>query len=260
MSCWLCGLALRDTWFSPFVLLLSLIIVLSPLVLAMYEGVIPSTYGVSGQLASGGDTLSSASFTCESFVVGTTGEFNVSMFWRVYGGFLGHLSVLYFVLAGMIVIFVVARPLEMKYFFVELTFTGSRVKLLLGRLIAAISLMLVSSAASALGLASVLYVMLFPGGWWEAFKLALLLSASSVLLSVPVATLLSLVSRSSTVSVLGFLGFVALCLVAGSKIDLAESLVNVAMIVRGDPVGWVSLLLQFLFFVLGLMGVERVEY
>ena len=248
------SLALRDTWLSSITLTFAVLIVLAPLIVSLYSGLLSGSYEASGSLVKGAGNLS-----CKNIVATTTPIINMTMFWKINEGFLKDLSVLYFTLSGLAIIYTIARPLEMKYFYVELTFTGSRVKLLFGRLTAVSSLLLIAAISSALGLAAILYVILFPGSLLDAFRLSLLLSASSVFLSIPVATLFSLIFRNSSVSILGFLGFVALCFLVGSKIELVEAMIDSTLLARNNPASLFGLAVQAIFLVISFIRIESLE-
>ena len=260
------GLFIRDVWLQYSSIVLAIVVVLLPIVLAVYEDVVPYSYSVGGNMLVSvpgvvGETPPTNAV--ESYCVAATTNrlyINMSSFLRIYGGFLDHLSILYFMLSGMVVAIAVARPLEMKYFFIELTFAGSRVKLLLIRLASVSLLLLVSAASSALALSAMLYTLVIPGGLHTALELSLLISIGSALLSIPIATLLSLSSKNTTLSIFGLLGFVALCLVASQRFDVAEAFISMEKMVEEPGTVYVVAPVQLILFAIDVMQAGRVGY
>ncbi|MEL9939611.1 MAG: hypothetical protein QW348_01635 [Ignisphaera sp.] len=260
------GLFIRDVWLQHSSIALAIAIVLLPIILAINEDVVPNRYSVWGMSTNmsvgvvvGATPTSVGEFVCNAMGANRL-NINMTMFLRGYGWFLNHLSILYFMLSGMIVAIAVARPLEMKYFFIELTFAGSRVKLLLSRLASVTLLLLVSAASSALALSAILYTAIIPGGLYTALGLSLLISIGSALLSIPIATLLSLSSKNTTLSIFGLLGFVALCLVVSQKFDVAKALISIENIVEEPGTIFVVAPVQFILFTIDVIEAGRVGY
>jgi len=253
------SLALRDSWYSAPVLVTAFVAVLLPLVAATAVfNVVPSYTRVEGTfIAEGASDVVAAPSGGGSQ---TTLKMSMPEFLRIYGSFLSGISVAYYALFGVMTVYVVARPVEMRYFFVELTFVGSRLRLVALRLLHVLPLMLVSAAASSLGLSAILWVLRFPGTILDAYAFALLISSASALISIPLSVLLSVVTRSSSTSILLLLGFTALCVIASAWIDVARSPIDASMIVARSDARWIGLPVNVALLAADLVAVDRVEY
>ena len=227
------GLFLRDTWGSWFFFAGLLVLVVSPLLATYYMDIIGVETSVSGRLV---DRGFAANFYQYCSVAAGTG-FNASVVakadWAVAARFVGALSFTAFTVGGVVAAFIIARPLEYRYFFVELVFTGSRLWPVLARLAAVFSGLLLAVLSAGFPAAGILLVSGLYGfsDFARAYWLVTVSLLASLVSGVLLSASLSLGLKSTSGSVLAVIVFAALIAFLSAKAEWLLGLVNGAELV-----------------------------
>ncbi len=228
-----------DSLANGFIAGIVVVFALSPLLLAWYEGLgSPRISSFSGRIV-GVDEAAVFLSSCASQVRGGRGGGGAGLlnFSRlIVSRFAGSVSTIGFILSGIIGVWIVARPLELRYFFVELLFTGSRLKLVFARLAASLAVSLVGVVSSSLLSAFVLLVAVPGYDFAKVFPPTLYSLLLSSVSGIVIASALSLGSRSTSGGILGVIGFAVAVAFLASKFDWLRGIVNGASLVF-DGVG-----------------------
>lgn len=273
-------LAFLETWGSRFIVALAVLITLLPVlaVLARYI-VIPSTFHViSGEVVIVvlPDDTSFYPTTWQNVTKLTPiasnvedgrgnrvdtypGEVNVTEW---LSNDVQPLYVANFFIAGLASAVVVARPLELKYFFVELTFTGSRRRLLFERIALVLSLLAFAVFMQSLvtyAIAYVKYGELVLGARVYLYVLARLLLP--VVTAVLAGALVSVVFKNGLAGVLCFIPLIfGVYILSTLWSDLVEVVLGGARVFRDvNGATLYSLYVALLIVLIAVVG-ERVEY
>lgn len=194
-------LPLRES-FSITTIVIAAILASSPLLIAL-TGFIPYNYSVYGEIIkSPNATVSGMSFYRGLCRAAGSVHVNRTMLLLTYLSFFDLVSATYFLLSGVIAAYLIARPLEYKYFFIEATYSGGRLPIFLLRLGSAYMLGVFSSILGAMNLAGVVYVLKLYSGISEALLSSIELLLLETLIAVSVSSLISLFTRSFPTSTL----------------------------------------------------------
>ena len=165
-----------------------------------------------------------------------------------------------FVLAGMIAGNYLAKPLEDKYFFLEVIERGGRLQAFRERLTIALIGLLVPLSLSSPVLAKVLYVDMLVKTEFQAYAYALSYMLMLTLSSISIASALAVYSKKVSDTLLGIFGFAMLVLILQSRLPYLAVLVF-PYITYQKPSYGISFFLSIAFLLgLSLVRVRRIEY
>ncbi len=257
----LVGLALREILFSLRALTIIALCISSPLIIAVAYGLIPSGVSVIVERVVKGHV--NETILLSSIVEGIeAGAPNATVLLESMRWYIDGANIALFAMVGVLSAFVIARPLEYRYFFLEALFYGSRLKAYLARYLVLHMVAVYTALSASLVAASVLYI----NGVFTSLADCYVYVAPSLVLTslsaVSLSALASIYARRVSETILSILGFAALVLLLSSSANMRE----IGAIVLGsipiyDNKGfevYVSSLI--LTNMLALRGVGRVEY
>lgn len=263
------NLGFLDTWRSSILIVLAIVMVIAPIMSLLVGFIsIPSFIDVKGSkiespipvsleeipgvtLVGESSSLSHDQNASETSILDSISTRELSL-----------ICLVNFVIAGLAVIISVARPLEQRYFFIELTFAPSRRRLLFYRVCLVLSMLAVATVSESIVINSISYVVYGERAWTMHVFLYTLASLFMTVLSASlISGLISILSKNTSIGSLSILSFVTLIeivsLVWNDKARVIVRGVEVLRTMEGGLI-YVSLMLVLLTLV-AFIG-DRVEY
>ncbi|MEB2793319.1 MAG: hypothetical protein G5Z42_01790 [Caldisphaeraceae archaeon] len=261
------GLGFRDTWGSKIFIGIAIVIILIPIFLAYYNGFITASYSSTGSMLHTKTVINS----CYLISSNENRSSLLSQLLKVRNGYASRTDSIIFLISGFAVIQAIARPLELRYAFLELTFSRRKYRLFLRRFGMAISILILAAFLEALTFASVFQVAESMGKPYISptyiFSSTYIFSLESTLATLFSAAIisgaLSLALRNYTSSFLAFFGLFAAIEVIGnlhSKLSIIKVLVEGNNAVTSIGGFIVFIIVEAFIFLLFFMGAERLEY
>lgn len=216
-------LPLREA-FSASVIFMMALLVSSPLLIAL-QGFTPYTLKIQGNIAKQFITIGfneSSRGLCPPTVLV---YINRSMLLLNYRGYLDEVSAVFFIMLGVITAYIIAEPLEYKYFFIEATYSGGRLRVFATRLIIVYMLGGIASLLGGVNLAGVAYTLNLFESISEALLFSTVMLFLEALISIAVSSVLSVASRRVSTSILLVLGVLVLMLALGLRYEVFNSVV-----------------------------------
>jgi len=169
--------------------------------------------------------------------------------------FFNTLSFVHYILIGILTVIAMARPLEYKYFFLEVLLRGSRLKVFAERLSLLLLLSIFSSTFTSLTVASIYYVNNAFPSFLECYHYALVPLILTTISALSLATFVSMLTKRMSDSLLLFLAISVLIILIGSAYERVASIILTALVLYKN----IGFLEYVLFIVLvNLVNVVRV--
>lgn len=231
-------LFLRES-FSASIIIAVVILISTPLLIAYAFNVIPHYSHAYGGIMEIHNTSTAGGEEYVQLCPPTSPIYvNRTRLRLAYMNYLDGVSAVSFLLIGSITAYIIARPIEYRYFFIEATYGGGRLRMFLLRLSSAYMLGFISSLLGAVNLSGIMYVLNLYSGMNESFLYSLEILVLETIIAVAVASIVSLFTRSFSTSIFAILGFIALILILGTRYDPLTSIVLANRIVlKGEGVG-----------------------
>lgn len=181
---------------------------------------------------------------------------------RLFNSFLSPMCLASFVLTGFAISVAIAKPLELRYFFVELTFSSSRLRLFLWRFGLVFLLLAVAFVAKSIVTSAVLYV---AGGGYITLHQAFVYSIVCLLLtgasSSVVSALFSLLTRSTSLSMLSIMSTaIAIEVVATTCYEPLRSITRGLEVLKSIESLTVFVVLLLTLAIAEVVAIENLEY